>query len=265
MLLKEIFSRKKKSLEENLQSKILNTKSHAKSYIRTRSLSNHYNEVVVDNNNVLLSLFKNKVKTSKRIKGNTNNYKIYFPSENKNFVKPVKEGQSINTPSFFYKNRKNDCFKFRYPILRSSMILRSSICNNHIDKLRQSIEGLKHSSTWSRSSLLILAPKRGGFSCYASGILGFLPKRHGNSLFCKTLLFLLKDEKMQKRLKNVLFITCKKSSGNASFLLRLHGFLGKFRFVFRKKRRKFSLSRKKKNKKNSYRKYTMIFLSNQIK
>jgi hypothetical protein len=256
MLLKEIFSKKKNSLEENLQSRILNTKNYAKSYIRTKSLLNKYTEIVVDNNNLLLSLFKNKVKTSKNFRGNINNYKIYSPSEKKNFVKPMKEGQSINNPSFFYKNRKNDCFKFRYPILRSS------ICKNHIEKLRQSIEGLKHSSTWSKSSLLILAPKRGGFSCYASGILGFLPKRHGNFLFCKTLLFLLKDEKTQKRLKNVLFITYKEHFGNASFLLRLYCFLGKFRFIFRKKRKKFSLSRKKRNKKNSYRKYTMLFLSN---
>lgn len=243
MLLKEIFSRKKNSLEENLQSKILNTKSYAKSYIRTRSLLNKTTEVLADNNNLLLNFFKSKLKISKNFKGNTNSYKLCSFNEKKNFVKSMEEGQSINTPSFFYKNRKNDCFKFRHPILKSS------ICKNHIDRLRQSIQGLKHSSTWSRSSLLILAPKKGGFSCYASGILGFLPKRHANSLFCKTLIFLLKDEKTQKRLKNVLFITHKKSSGNTSFLLRLHCFLGKFRFIFRKKRRKFSLSRKKKVKK----------------
>jgi hypothetical protein len=256
MFLKEIFSRKKSSLEENFQSRILNTKIYAKSYIRTRSLLNKYTEIVVDNNNVLLSLFKNKVKTSKKFRGNMNNYKLHSPSEKKNSAKRIKEGQSINNPSFFYRNRKNDCFKFRYPILRSS------ICRNHIENLRQSIEGLKHSSTWSKSSLLVLAPKRGGFSCYASGILGFLPKRHGNSLFCKTLLLLLKDERTQKRLKNVLFITYKKRFDNASFLLRLYCFLGKFRFIFRKKRKKFSLSRKKRSKKNSYRKYTMLFLSN---
>lgn len=248
MLFKEIFSKKSNSLEKNFQIKMFNISVYSKSLVRTMEPLNKQTESVVDNNYVLLNLFKSKTNTLKSFKGKN--------LLEKKFIR-LAEGQCTKTTSFLYKNRKNEGFKFNSPILKPS------ICQNHINMLHQSIGGLINSNTWTKSSMLILMPKRGGFSCYASGFLGFLPKKHGSNLFCKTLLFLLNDKEDSKRLKNVLFITHKQSLSqrSTSFLLRLHCFLGKFRFLFRKKRKKFALSRKKKGKRSSYRRYTMVFLS----
>jgi hypothetical protein len=259
MFSKQNFSNNINSFEENLQSKLLNISIYTKSYVRTKDLLNQRTELVTDNNYILSSLLKSRVKKSKHFKENRSNYKIEILSASKILSKksPVEftEGCALATQTFLYKNRKNDGFRFH------SSVLRSSSCTKHVDALRQSIEGLRKSNTWNKSSLLVLKPKRGGFLCYASGILGYLPKKHGNNFFCRTLSFLLKQKKPQTRLKNVLFITDKQNSRNSFFLLRLRCFLGKFRFVFRKKRKNFSLSRKKKGQKSAYRRYTMIFLS----
>jgi hypothetical protein len=254
MLLKEIFSKKTNLLEENLQNKVLNTILYEKSYIRGSITSDHSTTEVFDNDSLLSNTFKNKVKTLKYLKEKKSNYKIKVASIVENPDKSL-EGQSICTQSFLYKNRKSEGFRF------SASILKPSLFKNHIDTLYKSVVSLKHSCNQNSSSLLVLTPKRGGFICYASGILGFLPKKHGSSLFRKTLLVLLKDKKIKRRLENVLLLTRKQDNSNRSFLLRLRCFLGKFRFAFRKRRKKFSLSRKKSGKKSSYRRYTMLFLS----
>jgi hypothetical protein len=259
MFSKQNFSKNLNLLEENLQSKMLNTNVYTKSYVRTKNSLNQRIELITDNHCILSSLLKSKVKRLKYFKESRSNPKAKFLTPVNNLLKKafleLTEGHALNTQKFLYRNRKNGNFRFH------SSALRSSSCANHIDLLRQSIEGLRKSNKINKSSLLVLTPKRGGFLCYASGILGYLPKKHGNNLFCITLSLLLKNKKFQTRLKNILYITDKQSSCNNFFLLRLHCFLGKFRFVFRRKRKKFSLSRKKKGKKSAFRRYTMLFLS----
>jgi hypothetical protein len=254
MFSKQNFSNDINLFEENIQNKILNTCLYTKSFVRTKDSSNKRIESTIDDNFILSSLLKGKIKKFKNLKENRSDHRIKFSSKRNLAVST--EGTASTTQTSLYKNRKNDGFKFH------SSVSRSSSCRNQIDLLRQSIEGLKRSNSSNKSSLLILMPKRGGFLCHASGVLGYLPRKHGNNLFCAILSFLLKDKKLQTRLKNVLFITDRQIIDNNLFLLRLRCFLGKFRFIFRKKRKKFSLSRKKKGKKTAYRRYTMIFISN---
>lgn len=254
MLLKEIFSKKIRSLEENIQNKVLNASNYEKSYLRGDTPFDQNAVQVVDNHSAISNLLKNKIKPLKYFKGKKSSYRAEKTDSNKKTDKNL-EGQSINTQNFIYKSRKYEDFKFRVSILKPSLF------KNHINELYQSISSLNYSIDKNCTSLLVLTPKRGGFICYASGVLGFLPKKHGNLLFRKTLLILLQDKRVEKHLLNVLFLTCSQKLNKNSFVMRLRCFLGKFRFSFRKKRKKFSLSRKKRSKKNSYRRYTMLFLS----
>jgi hypothetical protein len=89
MFSKQNFSNNINSLEENLQSKILNTNIYTKSYVRTKDSSNQRTDLITDDNRILSSLLKSKVKKSKYFKENKSNYKVEFLSAVKNLSKKI--------------------------------------------------------------------------------------------------------------------------------------------------------------------------------
>ena len=254
MLLKEIFSKKKILFKEIFHNKITNTVSYKKSYIRGDTSLGQSTTKVMDDNNILSTSFKNKVKKFKSFKENKKFHKTDAVCNVKNQSIKSLEGCSSQAQSALYKNKKNDSFRFY------ASLLKPFECKNHLEALCQSIENLNRGGIQNKSSLLILTPKRGGFTCYASGIIGFLPKRYGIHLFFNMLFILLKGKETEKRLQNVLFLTRQQDIHATSFLLRLKFFLGRFRFMFLKKKKKFALSRKN-ILKITHRRYTMIFIS----
>jgi hypothetical protein len=247
MFLKEIFSKKTNSLKESFHKKLLNIGVYEKSYIRGGAFFDESTIRVSDDNTGFSNSYKNKV-------NRYNEKNSYLKTSKKENRSIFAQGHSLHSQNFLYKNRKNENFRFH------SSVLKSSQCKNYLDTLCQSIKTLKSTNVHDSNSLLILAPRRGGFSCYASGLLGFLPKKHGSSLFYKTLFSLAGSKKSDKRLDNILLITRPREFLSYHFLLRLQFFAGKFCLVFRKRRKRFSSSRKK-NKGNTHRRYTMTFLS----
>lgn len=246
MFLKEIFSKKTNLLKESFHKKVLNTSIYEKSFIRGGALSDKDTVEVSDDNSSFSNSYKNKIY---RYKNKNDYFKTKVLGEI-NTSKSLK-GYSLHNQNFLYKNRKNESLRFH------SSVLKPLQCENFLDILCKSFKSFKRPDTYDNNSLLVLAPRRGGFSCYASGLLGFLPKKHGNSLFCKMLLTSVRSEESVKRLENILFITRTQSF---HFLLRLQIFASKLSLVFRKRRKKFSSSRKR-GKSSTYRRYTMTFLS----
>lgn len=242
MFLKKIFSKKTNPLKEDFHKKILNISAYEKSYIRRGALLDKDTVKVLDDNSNFSNSYKNKVNKYK----DRNNYLKKQVSE--------KEDSLLHSQNFLYKNRKNENFRFH------SSVLKPLECKNYLDILCKSIRGLKFPDVQDSNSLLILAPRRGGFSCYASGLLGFLPNKHGSNLFCKTLSAIVGSNKSDKRLDNIILVTRLQEPFSFHFLLRLQIFAGKFCLVFRKRRKKFSLSRKK-SKSSAHRRYTMTFFS----
>ena len=95
MILKNFFSKNQSFLKEVVVKKILNKSVYEKSYIRG-PLTDSKTIQLLDNNTSFYNLSSQNIS------------KIY----NKNIYKEL-EGLSLNTNSFFYKNRLNNNLKFR--------------------------------------------------------------------------------------------------------------------------------------------------------
>ena len=240
MILKNFFSKNQSFLKEVVIKKILNKSVYEKSYIRGPLMDSKTIQLL-DNNTSFYNLSAQNIS------------KIY----NKNIYKEL-EGLSLNTNSFFYKNRLNNNLKFR------SFILNSIRYENLLDSFFNSLKTLQVSAKKRSASLLILKPVKGGFACYSSGIYGFLPRSHGVYFITKTLISILKDKQTSNRFLNLIYLLTNSKTVKNSFLMRLEFILGKITLYLpvAKQDNFFSLSKKKKE--DFINDYNFIFLSQRV-
>ena len=240
MILKNFFSKNQSFLKEVVIKKILNKSVYEKSYIRGPLMDSKTIQLL-DNNTSFYNLSAQNIS------------KIY----NKNIYKEL-EGLSLNTNSFFYKNRLNNNLKFR------SFILNSIRYENLLDSFFNSLKTLQVSAKKRSASLLILKPVKGGFACYSSGIYGFLPRSHGVYFITKTLISILKDKQISNRFLNLIYLLTNSKTIKNSFLMRLEFILGKITLYLpvAKQDNFFSLSKKKKE--DFINDYNFIFLSQRV-
>lgn len=281
MLLKEIFSKKKKLFREILSQKLLNQTTYEKSYIRRASLEST-SVCLLDNSRSFFNTIK-RVLRRKR-KGRIKNFRKFKlkskkkkskkktkkskrllrikkrrskKKKSRNLTKKLKnpykrrdaqikrigrKGSSSYTTTFLYRNRKINLIRFKQPICS---IVRSM---NFIDLF---LKGLKTLITGkikkNDSTLIILEAKRGGFSCYSSGFRGFLPRnefRRIVKVWAKGIAILTKKSGDFAVLKQ--FIKSQRFQWSISPPPRFKFFIRTLVQNFRFRRNKFILSRKKK-------------------
>lgn len=222
-------------------------------------LSDVINKKIVNQNLYAKHLIRNQIVDSNSIfmLDNNNNFSNISHLElskfkSKQFEKF--EGCSLNTESYIYKNKRNDalCFKsFLLSVLKSK---------NNLQLFYQSLQNLKNIDKGFSTSLIILKPVKGGFTCYSSGVLGFLPRSHG-VFFLKLLLFsLINDSNVERKFLNFSFLGNRCNFSVRYFIFRLKFLLGKVTIYYQHKRKNFSKSTKKK-KRTSLNNCNFVFLS----
>ena len=240
MILKEVFSKNQNLLKSVVRKKILSKDTFAKSYIRG-SLFNSETINIVDNNNSFSNL---SVRNTLRIYG-------------KNFVKQL-NGVSLQTNSFFYKNKLNNKLKFR------SFVLNFVRYKNLINSFYDSLKMLEVSNKKVLNTLLVLKPKKGGFNCYSSGVHGFLPRSHGLFLFNKALINVFENTREKKRIISFSSLINSAKLRKIPIVLRLNFLLGKVSFYPKSKRNSFS-STFRRRKRKFLANYNFVFLSQKYK
>jgi hypothetical protein len=242
MIYKEIFSKNKNQnfLNDTINKKLLNKSIYEKFYIRG-SLLGLKNIQILDNNGALYNF----------------PVQIQPKSYNTKTVKYV-EGFSLNASSFFYRNKLNNALKFRLFILNSLKY------KGLIDSFYNCLEVLNIFGS-SFNSLMVLKPIKGGFSCYSSGLFGFLPRSHGLFLISKTLVPIFNNCQVNSKIQNLASLIFDDITKRSVFLLRLQFTLGKVLvYLPIVKQNNFSSISKKKVK-YALNDYNFIFLSRQTK
>jgi ribosomal protein S1 len=235
MILKSFFNRNIDFFTKIQEKKILNYNVYGKSFLRSS----------LDTINTIDSHFSFTTISKIQLKKiNSNNHYI---------------GSSINSEYCEYKNKLNHLLKFKslsLNLIETNYSLISSFYN--------SLEFLNQNNIKSNCSLLVLKPKKGGYHCYSSGVIGFLPRSHGVFLFIETFLSLYQDTFKEKKTLDFNFLFNKNSFNNKFFSLRLLFHLGKVSFYPGQKKKNFSSALKYKKKKflNSS---NFVFLSKKIK
>lgn len=295
MLLKEIFSKKKKLFHEILSQKLLNQTTYEKSYIR-RASPDSTSVCLLDNSRSFSNIIKRALRRKRkgRIKNfhkpnlkplkkkeKLGSYKKLLEKERervrgrkKKVKKPAKfsrnpydareaqmkslssKGFSSYTTTFLYKNRKINLIRFKQPIC-------SIVPINFVDLF---LKGLKTLLTGkikkNDNTLIILEPKKGGFSCYSSGFRGFLPRiefRRIVSAWGKDSSAKAKRNKSLMNFKR--FICSQRFQWSISPPPRFKFFIKTLVQTYRFRRNKFTLSRKKKTENPTRALLKFVFIS----
>jgi hypothetical protein len=246
MITKQIFSKKRNPLCEVVFDKAFNKNVCEKSFIRGSS-SVLDTTLILDNNSNLSNLNLLKKKVTKKVSGE------FSP------------GKSLCTSTFFYKNKKNNGLRFK------SHILNFGHCENLLDSSYNLFKSSKFPDKTKDSTLLILKAVKGGFKCYSSGRIGFLPRFHGFffSIASSKLLNKLTPLKnlylsynfYQFYRQNLLY---HKNTGYFFGLIKLRFISGRIRHKFQLKGKGFSLTRRKKllrKQRKLFQQYNFVFLN----
>lgn len=151
------------------------------------------------------------------------------------------EGSSKLLKPFFFKQKKQDYFKFNLFLSRFN--------ESKIDSIKTLLFNLTNLTLDnSNKSLLLLRSIKGGFRCYSTGTIGFLPRRQGLGLLYKTFLSLVKENNTKILLGNFYLLFSKNHLFRLYFLLRLP-----FKFISavispRRSRKRFAISSKRRQK-----------------
>jgi hypothetical protein len=211
-------------LSNILYNKFLNKNSYEKSFLRSNLIFSE-NFQILDNN----SSFFN-------VKKKDNNFSIC--------------GCFIKTKFFFYKNKNFCLIRFR-AIFHNFMNK-----DNSLFYLYQSLSDFKSVRSNNFNYLVFLKPIKGGFFCFSSGIIGFLPGKQGIFAIKKVMCYFLKIYRVNTLsflVKKNLFLNVK------HFILRFPFNIGKITVPVKCKRNNFSLSTRNK-KKYFYSKLNFVFL-----
>ena len=280
MLLKEILSREKYTLNEIVDKKICNSKLYEKSYIRNLFVDSTCLHSIENNKHFSTQKKKLrhiKIKTRvgrrrkrgrgakrKKIGKKRKNRKIKelrshrtaranFKWRRQNFRKGGgRKGHSSYTTVLLYRSRKTNFIRFES--------IKKSVCgsNHFIDLFLKGVRTLITGKIKKReNSLMILSARKGGFRCYSSGFRGFLPKTEfkkiiNRSFHNKSIESASAFKKLLARRKVEWLV-----SSPPRFRFVIQTLTRKFRF----RRNKFVLSRKKKYHKRTRMLSKFLFFS----
>jgi len=216
MILKKIFSKHNYITENYLQNKLLSKNEYSKLYFRNPLSKNE--TILVSENNSTFDIF-NSIKE--------------------------KKGNSIVSNPFLLKNQRDKTMKLRTFFTRNSKNLYlKEIYDNYkfltTKKLKNKVK-----------SILILKPVKGGFSCFSRGVVGFLPRRHGNMLLKKKIKAFFCNRNRNTKMSHIRFLLRKKNKKrylvDSTFLLRLSFFFAKLKMYPQYKKNSFASSLKPKS------------------
>jgi hypothetical protein len=152
-------------------------------------------------------------------------------------------GQSCFLNNTLFKNQKRTSLKFQS---FSANFL--PVNPKFTDDLYASIDSLTRPNTNGGKSLLILNPVKGGFVCYSSGILGFLPKSHGLKALGSIYFSFLKDNNLSTLIPNLNFLFNSSHFIKKYFLIRLPLSYIKLNSYPQSRKNNFSAASKKKKR-----------------
>ena len=200
------------SIFDRITRKLLNNLYYNKSFIRS-SLLNSKNLSIIDNYSNFFITQTEKIKY------------LHFPD------KTFTYGNSINSKLMVFCNVFNNLLKFK---LQSFIF---SGFNPHFIDLFQSTLNKIYETENKYKSILILNPVKGGFSCYALGVFGFLPESHA-LIFFKKILQKVRALKRKSITSNFLLLDIfrKRSSFKKTHLFRFPLHIAKIS-VYQKKKK----------------------------
>lgn len=261
MFAKEIFSLEKKILVEIIKQKVFNNSMYEKSYIRG-SLSKKERTVLLDNNSLISNVKKNR-----RLKKNNvlevEDGDTPLPSveiDNLEINKKVnlkQKGFSMHTTISLYRNRKNTVLRFNLPSYNTSINSNPSILDSFITNFQR----IRDTRRIQETSLMFLIACKGGFHCFSSGFIGFMPKTQLKEIISDW----KKDFEISSCYLNINYlkqhVRFEKFQVAVSPPLQFCFFLEKMHVAVYLKRNRFILSRKKKASKIKSSIISFIFYS----
>ena len=169
---------------------------------------------------------------------------------------PLKSGSALNFKHYVYKNTNNNAL-----IFKSVLPSYSKTTSSAADSFSKILTSLKLNNEMNITpGLLVLKPVKGGFNCYSSGIIGFLPRSHGIFFLVVSLLSIVADANNERKFENLKYLSTKTSFSRKMFSLRLKAGAGKVTVYSESKLKTFSLSTKRK-KRHFLRDCNFVFLS----
>ena len=231
MILKKLCS-KNSSLEKiTFNKKLLNKKIYGKVLMRNQDFL-QTTSCQLDNDYFTLSLTKSL--SDKRI---------------------TLSGGSLFYKEFLYSNRSNNYLKF------NSLLTINQSKFSFSDSFSRFLDVLKNKKI--KSNLFILNPIKGGFECYSSGVVGFLPRRQGNLVFFKIFYFFKRKLNTQTSLLSFLNLFLNKNHKIKKFsILKAMFCWGKITLYSPNKRKNFARSRKIRHLSKEL---NFVFLGNRLK
>lgn len=169
MLLKKICSKYSSTEKLLFDKKLLNKKL--------------YGKVLLRNSNILST-------TSCQLDDSFGNFNVSRSLLIKNIVykkNVILSGRSFFLKDFVYLNRFNKYLKFKGLLAVNQTKLSFS---NSFSKLLDKLQNFKRNS-----SMFVLSPIKGGFTCYSSGVIGFLPRSHLKLILLKIFNFFKQEIK----------------------------------------------------------------------
>ena len=250
MLLKEIFSKKKRVFGKILDQKTFNHRMYEKSYIRGLLIeSNSLHSL--DNNSFLFNIKKKsnikkrrrKIKRAKKAKKFSRIWTNLCKQKKKRRRRHGYKGSSSYTTTSLYKNRKNNFIRFQLPLCNTR--IKISFIDSFLEGLRKLITGnIKKKG----GTLILLNPRKGGFICYSSGFRGFLPKKEFEYIILLWINKAFKRSKQFKLFKQMKhFIKSQKFNWSICPPPRFRFNIKTIAYTFHIRRKKFVLSRKKRS------------------
>ncbi len=200
MLLKKIYATGKSNVKLSAEKKVLSKYVYNKFITRSDLLGNSsFN--ILDNN--------------------SNFYNISSEDLQKlnSHTKKDNAGNSLNLDVSSYKNKFNSSIQFKSFNFNNKVKSFSSI--NSFQNLLEIV------TNESSNSLIFLNPVKGGFNCYSSGVIGFLPRKQGDYLISLALTSLKSSHKKDTVFSNLNFLLSKKSFIKTFFVIKLPHWWGR--------------------------------------
>ena len=237
MILKQVYSKNLKNIESFNDKKFFTKNLYGKFLVRS-SVSENFNLHVLDNNKHFFNI--SSASLQKFVKSNE--------------TEDILIGNSLFAREFEYKNKLNNFITIKTFIVNNKPIKEASFVTSLYNLL-------KTTRKESQSSLILLNPKKGGFDCYSSGVLGFMPRSHAVFALSKLFLSLSKNKTKNASIVNLNFLLNKENFIKSKILIRLSNWWGKITLTPRFRKNKFSNSIKRKRRRIFLNRTNFVFLT----
>ena len=201
MILKKIYASNNNSKLGNINDKKALSKNVYNKFITRSHLLGNSNFSVLDNNNNFYNISTEDLD------------KLNF------YLKKKSIGSSVNLNLAVYKNKFNNSLQFK------SFSFNNKLKTFSIVKSFYNL--LEVVTNESSNSLIFLNPVKGGFNCYSSGVVGFLPRKQGDYLISLTLNSLKDEENKISVFSNLNYFLSKNSFVKTLFGIKLPHWWGR--------------------------------------